>query len=266
MEHSKVTKSNQDLVREFWDKQPCNIKHSAKEVGSKEFFIEVTKKRYFVEPHIIDFLNVKSFQNCKVLELGCGIGTDAAFLASNGLLYQGIDISGNSIEIARKRFQLFDLQGKFYQTPIEDFSIINAGFFVPDLVYTFGVLHHTINPELSLLNIVNQVPSGCHFKIMLYNKNSFKMAMINSGLDQFEAQKDVPIAETYSKVEVEEMLLRVGLTNINISIDHIFMYDIKKYKSNIYELSPWFESMPDNMLNGLKKNLGWHLLIDAVKK
>ena len=48
-------------VKEYWDNRPCNIKHSNKKIGSKEYFNEVSKRKYFVEPHILDFAD---FKNC----------------------------------------------------------------------------------------------------------------------------------------------------------------------------------------------------------
>jgi len=71
------TMDNVNLVKSFWDKQPCNIKHSKKEIGSKDFFDEVEQKKLYVEPHIIDFTEFKNWKNKKVLEIGCGIGTAA---------------------------------------------------------------------------------------------------------------------------------------------------------------------------------------------
>ena len=42
-------------VQDYWDARPCNLRHSPKPVGTREYFDEVEKRKYFVEPHIIDF-------------------------------------------------------------------------------------------------------------------------------------------------------------------------------------------------------------------
>ena len=57
-----------DNVRKFWNDRPCNIRHSKKDIGTKEYFDEVEKKKFFVEPHIKTFSqfnewNGKSFRN-----------------------------------------------------------------------------------------------------------------------------------------------------------------------------------------------------------
>jgi 2-polyprenyl-3-methyl-5-hydroxy-6-metoxy-1,4-benzoquinol methylase len=210
-------------------------------------------------------MNVSSCKNQILLELGCGIGTDAAYIAENSVIYQGIDLSKESLNLAVQRFKVFNLTGLFAHSSIENFDLKSSGFKTPNIVYSFGVLHHTPNPLNALKNIVSQVNVGCKFKIMLYAKNSYKMAMINSGLDQFEAQSGVHYAHTYSKEEARELMQESGLTVTNLTQDHLFMYDLHSYKNHIYQMQPWFKSMPPEIRNAFKSEFGWHLLIEATK-
>ena len=101
-------------------------------------------------------------------------------------------------------------------------------------------------------------------KIMLYAKDSWKNYMIEAGLDQPEAQYGCPVAHTYTKNEVVDLLQ--GYDIISIEQDHIFPYQIEPYKRGEYIKQPWFESMPPDMFRSLEKNLGWHLLITAKLK
>lgn len=45
-------------VREFWNRRPCNIRHSVKPTGTREYFEEVEHRKYLVEPHIPEFAAV----------------------------------------------------------------------------------------------------------------------------------------------------------------------------------------------------------------
>jgi len=247
-------------VVDYWDARPCNIYHSSKEVGTKEYFEEVTTKKYFVEPHIIPFANFDEWKGKKVLEIGCGLGTAAQSFAEAGAIYTGIDISEKSLDLARKRFDIFGLEGTFYKANGEDISSV-----VPveeyDLVYSFGVIHHTSNPKNVLSEIKKYMNKDSALRIMLYAKDSWKSFMIGAGLDQPEAQKGCPIANTYTKSEVIELLSEYTVNKIEQ--DHIFPYEIRSYKNQEYRKEAWFEHMPERIFSTLEKNLGWHLLIEA---
>jgi hypothetical protein len=99
---------------------------------------------------------------------------------------------------------------------------------------------------------------------MVYAKHSWKNFMIESGLDQPEAQAGCPIAFTYTKEEIEQELLGNDFNIVSIDQDHIFPYQIEPYKQGEYIKQPWFEAMPDAMFKTLEKNLGWHMLVTAT--
>lgn len=58
-----------NAVEDYWNKQPCNIKHSIKEIGTKEYFDEVEIRKYFVEPHILEFADFKKYTGKRFLKL-----------------------------------------------------------------------------------------------------------------------------------------------------------------------------------------------------
>ena len=244
-----------DKVKAFWDDRPCNIRHSDKPVGSKEYFEEVSAKKYFVEKHIPEFAQFSAWNGKKVLEVGCGIGTAAQSFIEAGALYTGIDISPKSIELAKKRLG----DGGDVKVADAQTDLVDEGVY--DLVYSFGVLHHIPNLSKALENIRRSLKPGGVFKLMMYAENSWKKMCIDAGLDQYEAQSGVPIAHTYTKDEITHILTNHGFTDVHIEQDHIFPWRIEEYKAHEYIKEPWFEAMPDDMFRAMEKRFGWHLLI-----
>jgi SAM-dependent methyltransferase len=250
-------------VKKFWDDRPCNVRHSSKDIGTKEYFDEVERKKFKVEPHILKFTEFSKWEGKKVLEIGCGLGTVGANFVINGAEYAGVELSESSLELAKKRFEILGQKGSFYSGNAEELSS-----FVPietyDLIYSFGVIHHSPHPEKFISEIKKYMNENSVLKIMLYAKDSWKNYMIESGLDQPEAQYGCPIANTYTKQEVINLL--DGYEVLSIEQDHIFPYQVEPYKKGEYTKQPWFDCMPPEMFRTLEKNLGWHLLITARLK
>ncbi|HEX5327370.1 MAG TPA: class I SAM-dependent methyltransferase [Acetobacteraceae bacterium] len=251
-----------ETVAEYWNRRPCNIRHSTREVGSRDYFNEVEERKYFVEPHIPGFAAFEQWRGRRVLEIGCGIGTDAINFARAGADYTGIDVSEASLDIARRRFAVFGLRGRLIQCNAEELAQhVEAAAF--DLVYSFGVIHHTPRPEVVLAQARKVVRPDGEFRLMLYARESFKDAMIEAGLDQPEAQGGCPIAFTYTRQQVTEMVNAAGFGVVSIEQDHIFPFVIDRYVRYEYELQPWIAAMPQAVFRALERRFGWHLLVAA---
>src|SRR5262249_24904841 len=108
------TDSNlKERVPSFWEAHPCGAKFATAEPGTKEFFELVEEHRYAKEWHIPAAAGFASAKGLKVLEIGCGLGTDGAQFAKAGADYVGIDLTTAAVELARKNFALRKLVGTF---------------------------------------------------------------------------------------------------------------------------------------------------------
>lgn len=249
-------------VQDFWNSRPCNLRHSNAPIGSRRYFDEVEERKYFVEPHIPAFADFAAWKDKRVLEIGCGIGTDATNFARSGAIYTGIELSNESLKLAKSRFETFGLEGRFFEGNAEEVDELLKGEKF-DLIYSFGVLHHTPSLVSALKAITNLMDSSSVFKMMVYAKDSWKSAMIEAGLDQPEAQFGCPIANTYTKPEITLLLAEVGLKVIEMKQDHVFPYVVEEYKRYNYVREPWFNAMPQEVFDAIQRNLGWHLLITS---
>ena len=253
------------ISQKYWNKQPCNIKHSKKKYLSKEFFNEITKKRFFVEPHIKDFAQFSKWKNKKVLEIGFGIGTDAIEFLKSGANYYGIELSDKSLDITYKRINLFNFaeKSKLINDEAENLNKYFNTKSNLDLIYSFGVLHHASSLKKCIKIIYRIMSKKTICKIMLYAKNSYKYFLMKDNLIRYEAQKGVPAIDFYDRDEVVKLFNKFKI--LEIKQDFIFPYKIKPYKMNRYYKIEHFKYMKKNVFNSLKKNLGEHLLITLKK-
>jgi len=169
-----------------------------------------------------------------------------------------VELSQASLELARKRFEVYGLSGNFFLGNAEDLPT-----FLPqqtyDLVYSFGVIHHSPRPEKIVEGIRRYMGPNSEFRLMLYARNSLKNILIEAGLEQPEAQSGCPVALTLSHDEIRNLL--DGYEILDLHQDHIFPYVVEKYVCYEYELQPWIAAMPRPMFKALERALGWHTLI-----
>src|SRR3954463_10067011 len=145
--------TNEELkerVREFWQQHPCGTKFTDVETVSPEFFERIEQHRYEKEWHIPDAANFAATRALKVLEIGCGIGTDGAQFARAGADYTGIDLTEAAVDLARKRVAVSGLKGDFRVSDAEKLDFADDSF---DLVYSHGVLHHTPDIDAAVSEI-----------------------------------------------------------------------------------------------------------------
>jgi 2-polyprenyl-3-methyl-5-hydroxy-6-metoxy-1,4-benzoquinol methylase len=273
---SKLDKSISD-VQQYWDARPCNVRHSARPVGSKEYFDDVEARKYFVEPHISAFAEFDRWRGKRVLEVGCGIGTDSISFARAGASVTAVDLSSESIRIARQRSEVMGVAHRitFLQANAEELtSVVEAGPY--DLVYSFGVIHHTPHPEVALAQMRALAASGGILKLMIYHRRSWKvfwiLALKERGrfwqADELiakhsEAQTGCPVTFTYTRREARELVEHNGFTVKDLHVDHVFPYRIREYVEYRYVKEPYFRWMPEPLFRSFERRFGWHLLITA---
>jgi len=262
-------------VRQYWNARPCNIKHSAKAVGTRAYFDEVEARKYFVEPHIPVFAEFDRWKGKRVLEIGCGIGTDTISFARAGAQVTAVDLSDESLAVARQRAAVYGLEDRitFHQADTERLSET-----VPveayDLVYSFGVLHHTPGPQNAIRELRRYMAPEGTFKMMVYHRYSWKvfwiLAKFGKGafwkLDELiarysEAQTGCPVTYSYSRRSVRDLL--EGFAVEETMIDHIFPYRIPEYKRHEYRKGALFRWMPPSLFRILERCWGWHLCVTA---
>lgn len=267
-----------ETVEHFWDARPCNISHSRQPVGSREYFAEVEARKFFVEPHIPQFAQFERWRDKRVLEIGCGIGTDTINFARHGAQVTAVDLSQRSLEIAKRRAEVYGLQDRvrFYQGNAEELRRI-----VPvepyDLLYAFGVVHHTPHPERIIEQLVDYSRLGTILKVMVYHRYAVKVLgiLLTYGKGQVwdlptlvarysEAQTGSPVTYTFRRRDVRRLLERYGFRVQDMWVDHIFPYRIADYRQYRYVKTWYFRRIPAPLFRFLERHWGWHLCVTAI--
>ena len=214
------------------------------------------------------------------MEIGCGIGTDTISFARHGALVTAVDLTEKSLDVARQRARVFGLEDRirFVRANAEELSD-----FVPleryDLVYSFGVIHHTPRPERVIEQVRKYTDRESTIKIMVYNRWSWKVLWIlfvyGAGrfwkvdrliADYSEAQTGCPVTYSYSRRSGRRLLEDHGFRVTDVMVDHIFAYRIPEYVQYRYKKVWYFRWMPRPLFRLLERTFGWHLCLTGRPK
>lgn len=249
-------------MQNFWNTTPCNTTRTTLPVGSREFFDDIAEKRYRMEPHIRPFARFEEWKGKDVMEIGCGLGTDTMSFAKAGAIVTAVDYSTSSLALAQTNAQQLGLPVTFFHANAELLSQT-----VPtkpyDLIYSFGVLHHTPNPENAYKEVAKYMNNDSVFKLMVYHSMSLKtfLVMLQHGPLHWrqkiayysEAKEGSPITYTYTKSEITKLLDGCGLKVDSVEIHYLWMRWYLKW-------------MPAPMLRFIDEHFGWNLCINASLK
>lgn len=159
----------ESVESEFWNENQPGFRFSNSQPGTREFFADVERHRYSLEPHIPQVVRFERWKARRVLEVGCGIGTDAALFARAGAEYTGVDSSSTALELARRRFCLEGLDGRFIRATLTALPFADESF---DLVYSHGVIHHVADPDGAVREFHRVARTGGMVIAMVYHRGS----------------------------------------------------------------------------------------------
>ena len=157
-------------VKAFWGTEACGSHFVEAQPGTAEFYTSFRQLRYQWEWHIPRLVPFAAQKGKKVLEIGCGNGADGVMFAQAGADYTGVDLTEAAVEATRNHFQVLGLNGTFQIENAENLSFADESF---DFIYSYGVLHHTLNPENAFAEMHRVLKPRGTAVLMLYHKHSF---------------------------------------------------------------------------------------------
>ncbi len=157
-------------IEGFWNKNLCGKHFIAAKYPSKEFFEQYRDFRYKKEHHLNYLIDWKSARNKDILEIGLGVGADGTRWAEQAKSYSGIDLTNEAVIATKLHFKHLGLDGYIIKGNVESLPYSDNKF---DIIYSHGVLHHTLSLENALIEINRVLKLNGQLIIMLYTKYSF---------------------------------------------------------------------------------------------
>jgi ubiquinone/menaquinone biosynthesis C-methylase UbiE len=175
-----VASDPQQLNRGWWESNPMTYdweKTLQIESGTLQWYDEIDRRfldsAYYAkgangEP-FGRFLNPDLVRGKQVLEIGCGMGTHAELLLRNGACLTAIDQTATAVDATRRRIQLKHLHAQVLQQDAEKLNLPDRAF---DVVWTWGVIHHSSSTEQCVREIHRVLRPGGRLMMMVYYRPS----------------------------------------------------------------------------------------------
>jgi SAM-dependent methyltransferase len=204
---TNVQQNLKERVRDFWQANPCGTKFADAPPGTRAFFERVEAHRYEKEWHIPEAAGFDGARGLRVLEIGCGLGTDGARFARAGALYTGVDLTDAAVSLARRNFELQGLPGEFRTADAESLDFADESF---DLVYSHGVLHHTPDTARAVREVHRVLKPGGRAVVMLYHRDSYNYrvnisVLRRAGAHLLHSEPGLRLAHLLTKEPVESL-------------------------------------------------------------
>ncbi len=260
-------------AREQWSADPAGAVYGREhEFGTREFFDEVERHRYQDYapwmPHVMGF---SDFPNQRLLEVGCGMGTDLLQFARGGARVTGVDLTPRSIETSRRHLELYGQGGDFALTDAEKLPFADETF---DVAYSNGVLHHTPDTAEAVREIHRVLRPGGLARVMLYHRNSWNYwfeivlhrGLLRAQLLRGQTAEDImsrfvevnegegrPLVKAYTRRQARELFSMFG--EVTVQVDQLI-------RPELYMAG---RLVPERLFTRLRHTLGWNVIISARK-
>jgi ubiquinone/menaquinone biosynthesis C-methylase UbiE len=156
-------------VRDFWDQASCGEVY-AKGASVQERLDAQAHMRYRLEPYIAPFARFDEGAGRDVLEVGVGMGADhLEWAKSRPARLAGIDYSARAVDFTRARLAVHGLTPSLSVADAEKLPFADGSF---DLVYSWGVLHHSPDTGKAVAEVGRVLRAGGTARVMIYHTYS----------------------------------------------------------------------------------------------
>lgn len=195
MQRDLVTADAKTQIRDFRQAAACGerlLLQSTDRCG----FENHARERFRLEPYILDFARFDEWKGKRVLEIGVGLGADHQRFVESGAKVTGIDLTQRAIELTEMRLAAFDLHSDLQIADAECMQMPDNDF---DLVYSWGVIHHSPDPERVVRQILRVLRPGGLARVMVYSKWSLVGLMLWLKYGVLRLRPFTPLRDIYAQ-------------------------------------------------------------------
>ncbi len=243
-----------ESVREFWQTHINNEYYTTQHRGSTEYFDEIERRRYRWHYHLRDLFQELEGSSGRLLEIGCGIGVDSIQLARCGFDVTAVYLTESAIDVARAFSEARDVRIDFRVSNAEKLEFGDKSF---DVVYSFGVLHHTPQIEKAVAEVHRVLKPGGTAYLMLYHRNSLVNLIHRLFRLPYESPRNLedrcPVVYTFTRRAAADLFK--AFSRVEVHTDYPFTYG---FRHVVFGL-------PKSLLHFLGRSIGWHIMIRATR-
>jgi SAM-dependent methyltransferase len=220
--------TDKQAVHDFWNASSCGETLYLKGSEGTAYTTQASK-RYELEPYIERFADFAAARGHEVLEIGVGLGADHQRFAEAGALLTGVDLTERAVAHTSQRLAAFGLRSHLHTADAEDLPFAEASF---DVVYSWGVLHHSPNTPKAIDEVWRVLRPGGSARIMVYHTYSMVGYMLwiryallagrpSRSLAEIYAQHlESPGTKAYTVDEARRLFARFSKVTIETVLTH----------------------------------------------
>ena len=257
--HTKNDQRLLESIRSYWNTHIHDVELSVYPPGSDGFFRDLDAYRFDKLAYLEPIFTPERFGGKRVLEVGCGIGTDLVRIARAGGSVTGVDLAETSIDLAKRNFAAQGLPADLRVMNGEELEFSDDAF---DVVYAHGVLQYTASASTMVDELHRVLRSGGELIAMVYNRYSWLNALSTVMKVELE-HEDAPVLNKYSIFEVRRLFRR--FVNVRTVPDRLPVRSRihHGWKGEVY--NEVFVRACDLLPKAVLRPVGWHIMIYAGK-
>lgn len=241
-------------VRNYWNEHIHDLEISREAPGSRAFFADLDQYHFEKLHHLLRLVDFDGYNGKRVLDVGCGAGTDLVRFAKGGALVSGVDISPSAVGLARQNFSQQGLEADLREADGEHLPYADGTF---DLVFAHGVVQYTPNSRALVEECRRVLKPGGDAIFQVYNRISWLNALSKVMKVPLE-HEDAPVLGRYSASEFRAML--TGFREIRI-VEERFPVKSRLHGGwKGFAFNTMFVGTFNALPRGLVRRFGWHLL------